>query len=178
MQNVITQIPKNINAAFLIVQHMPAGFTKSLAERLDAMSRVTVKEAEDNDMIKTGHVYIAAGDHHMVVEKDENNMLFIRLTKDPPIGGLRPSVDVMMESLSQTGINNVVGVIMTGMGGDGSEGIKKLKIKNNAYIIAQEESSCVVFGMPRVAIQTGVVDAVVTLKDIANEIIRIVGVHE
>lgn len=178
LQNVITQIPKNINAAFLIVQHMPAGFTKSLAERLDAMSRVTVKEAEDNDMIKTGHVYIAAGDHHMVVEKDENNMLFIRLTKDPPIGGLRPSVDVMMESLSQTGINNVVGVIMTGMGGDGSEGIKKLKIKNNAYIIAQEESSCVVFGMPRVAIQTGVVDAVVTLKDIANEIIRIVGVHE
>lgn len=178
LQNVISQIPQNINAAFLVVQHMPAGFTRSLAERLDTVSYVTVKEAEDNDIVKTGHVYIAAGDYHMVVEKKERSTLVIRLTKDPPIGGLRPSVDVMMESLSKTGIDKAVGVIMTGMGGDGSEGIKKLKNRNNAYIIAQEESSCVVFGMPRVAIQTGVVDAVVTLKDIANEIIRIVGVHE
>ncbi|NLD51074.1 MAG: chemotaxis response regulator protein-glutamate methylesterase [Clostridiaceae bacterium] len=178
LQNVISQIPQNINAAFLVVQHMPAGFTRSLAERLNTVSFVTVKEAEDNDIVKTGHVYIAAGDYHMVVEKKERNTLVIRLTKDPPIGGLRPSVDVMMESLSKTGIDKAVGVIMTGMGGDGSEGIKKLKNRNNAYIIAQEESSCVVFGMPRVAIQTGVVDAVVTLKDIANEIIRIVGVHE
>jgi len=94
------------------------------------------------------------------------------------LGGHRPSVDVMMESVSNTGFKNVVAVIMTGMGRDGSEGIKKLKSVNNAYIIAQDESSCVVFGMPRVAISTGVVDVVVPLKEIANEIMKIVGVHE
>lgn len=178
LQNVIPQIPENIKAAFLVVQHMPPGFTKSLAERLDAISNVKVKEAEDGETIKCGQVYVAAGDYHMKVEKGLAGVLEIKLTKDPPISGLRPSVDVMMESLSQSDVKNVVGVIMTGMGGDGSKGITKLKYSKNAYIIAQDESSCVVYGMPRVAVQTGVVDVVVPLEGIADEIIRIVGVHK
>jgi len=157
---------------------MPEGFTKSLADRLDALSSVKVKEAEDNDILENSHVYIAPGDYHMLLEKTGNDLFKIKLSKDPPIGGHRPSVDVMMESVSNTGFGNIVGVIMTGMGRDGTEGVKKLKSVNNAHIIAQDESTCVVFGMPRVAITTGAVDVVVPLKEIANEIMKIVGVHE
>jgi two-component system chemotaxis response regulator CheB len=177
LQEVVPLIPENIMATFLIVQHMPAGFTKSLADRLNAMSNVKVKEAEHNEILKNAYVYIAPGDYHMKILKESDSIFRINLTKDPPISGLRPSVNIMMESVADTEIKKVVGVIMTGMGGDGSEGVKKLKQKNNAYIIAQDESSSVVFGMPKVAIQTGAVDIVVPLKEITNEIIRIVGVH-
>lgn len=178
LQDVIPLLPANVDAAFLIVQHMPAGFTKSLAERLDSMSSVRVKEAEDNEIVENAHVYIAPGDYHMHLEKSGDELFKIKLSQNPPSGGHRPSVNVMMDSVAETGFKNVVGVIMTGMGGDGSEGIKKLKSMNDAYIIAQDESTCVVFGMPRVAITTGVVDVIVPLKEIANEIMKIVGVHE
>ncbi|HHV29888.1 protein-glutamate methylesterase/protein-glutamine glutaminase [Acetivibrio mesophilus] len=178
LQDVVPLFPANVDAAFLVVQHMPEGFTKSLADRLDALSSVKVKEAEDNDILENSHVYIAPGDYHMLLEKTGNDLFKIKLSKDPPIGGHRPSVDVMMESVSNTGFGNIVGVIMTGMGRDGTEGVKKLKSVNNAHIIAQDESTCVVFGMPRVAITTGAVDVVVPLKEIANEIMKIVGVHE
>ncbi|TYQ13180.1 UNVERIFIED_CONTAM: two-component system chemotaxis response regulator CheB [Acetivibrio alkalicellulosi] len=178
LQDIIPMLPTNVDAAFLVVQHMPSGFTKSLAERLDSTSKVTVKEAEDDEIIRNAHVYIAPGDNHMLINKCADNVLKIKLSKDPPVNGHRPSVDVMMESLSNTGVKNIVGVIMTGMGGDGSEGLKKLKNVNGAHIIAQNEDTCVVFGMPRVAILLGVVDVVVPLKEIANEIMRIVGVHK
>lgn len=173
LQNVVTLLPEDISAAFLIVQHMPAGFTKSFAERLNNLSAVTVKEAEDGDVIRRGYVYIAPGDNHMLVEKKANGIR-IKLSHDPPEDGHRPSVNTMMNSLSDTGLNNIVAVIMTGMGRDGSEGIRKLKKENNAYIIAQDEKSCVVYGMPKAAVQTGVVDAVVPLDEIASEIMKIV----
>ncbi|HOQ38295.1 MAG TPA: chemotaxis response regulator protein-glutamate methylesterase [Acetivibrio sp.] len=177
LQEVIPLISPDIESAFLVVQHMPPGFTKSLAERLDSMSGVNVKEAEDNEVVKNGHVYIAPGDFHMTIKKSSNSIYRIKLTKDPPVEGHRPSVDVMMESVSESGIGNIVAVIMTGMGKDGTKGIEKLKTKNNAHIIAQDESSCVVFGMPRVAISTGLVDVVVPLNQIAKEIMKTVGVH-
>ena len=157
---------------------MPAGFTKSLADRLDGMSKVRVKEAEDNEPIKTGYVYIAPGDYHMIAEKSSSATLKIKLTKDPPVGSHRPSVDVMIKSVSNTGFKSIVAVIMTGMGGDGSEGAKMLKKINNANIIAQDENSCVVFGMPKAVILAGVVDVVTPLKEISNEIMKIVGVHK
>lgn len=178
LQDVIPLIPADVEAAFVVVQHMPPGFTKSLAERLDSMSSVKVKEAKDNEVLKNAHVYIAPGDYHMLVEKCVDGLLRIKLSKDPPVAGHRPSVDVMMGSVSKTNLKNIVAVIMTGMGGDGSEGIKKLKSINNAHIIAQDESTCVVFGMPRVAILTGAVDVVVPLKEITSEIMKIVGVHK
>ncbi len=177
LQDVLPYIPGDIAAAFLVVQHMPPGFTRSLAERLNSLSEITVKEAEDNDIIKPGYAYIAPGDYHMLVERLRGNALKIRLSKAPPVGGHRPAVNVMMESLSNTGLENIVGVIMTGMGGDGSEGVKMLKNINKGYIIAQDEKSCVVFGMPKVAITTGAVDVVVPLKDISKEIIKNMGVH-
>ncbi len=178
LQEVIPLIPGNIPAAILVVQHMPSGFTKSLAERLDSMSEVIVKEAEDGEYLKPGYAYIAPGDYHMLVALEHNKNLRICLTKDPPVGGHRPSVDVMMESLSNTGLRNLIGVIMTGMGGDGSEGIKLMKSINKGYIIAQDESSSVVYGMPKVALQTGAVDVVVPLKNISVEIMKNVGVRD
>ena len=178
LQEVIPLIPEDVNAAFLVVQHMPAGFTKSLADRLDGMSKVRVKEAEDNEPIKTGCVYIAPGDYHMIAEKSSSATLKIKLTKDPPVGSHRPSVDVMIKSVSNTGFKSIVAVIMTGMGGDGSEGAKMLKKINNANIIAQDENSCVVFGMPKAVILAGVVDVITPLKEISNEIMKIVGVHK
>lgn len=179
LQDVIPLIPGDIPAAMLVVQHMPPGFTKSLAERLNSISEVSVKEAEDMETVKPGYVYIAPGDYHMLVERyGDFDDLRIRLSNNPPVGGHRPAVNVMMESLSNTGLTNVIGVIMTGMGGDGSEGIKKLKNINKGYIIAQDEKSCVVYGMPKVAVQTGAVDVVVPLKEIAGEIIKNVGVHK
>jgi two-component system, chemotaxis family, protein-glutamate methylesterase/glutaminase len=156
---------------------MPPGFTKSLADRLNGMSEVTVKEAEDGETVKDGYVYVAPGDYHMLVEKSEGS-LKIRLSQSPPAGGHRPAVNVMMESLSNTGLKNIIGVIMTGMGGDGSEGIKLLKTINQAYNIAQDEKTCVVYGMPKVAVQTGAVDAVVPLHEITGQIMKIVGVQK
>jgi two-component system, chemotaxis family, protein-glutamate methylesterase/glutaminase len=178
LQDVIPLIPGDVPAAFLVVQHMPPGFTKSLAERLNNLSEVVVKEAENGDIIKPGFVYIAPGDYHMHVEKHDAASFRIKLSQEPPVGGHRPAVNTMMESLSDTGQTNIIGVIMTGMGGDGSEGVKKLKDVNNAYIIAQDEKSCVVYGMPKIAVQTGAVDKVVPLKQITSEIMKIVGVHK
>lgn len=175
LQEVIPSVPGSIPAAFLIVQHMPPGFTRSLAERLNSMSELEVKEAEDGELVKPGYAYIAPGDYHMLVEGVNADSLRIKLSRGAPVGGHRPAVNVMMDSLSDTGIRNIVAVIMTGMGGDGSEGIKKIKTKNNGHIIAQDEQSCVVYGMPRMAVQTGMVDAIVPLKNISNEIIKIVG---
>ena len=175
LQDVIPLIPGDVPAAFLVVQHMPPGFTRSLAERLNSMSEVTVKEAENGEAIQPGYVYIASGDYHMTVERLVSGNLKIKLNQNPAVGGHRPDVNTMMESLSNTGLENIIGVIMTGMGGDGSEGVKKLKTINKGYIIAQDEKSCVVYGMPKVAVQTGTVDAVVPLKDITKEIMKIIG---
>ncbi len=177
LQSVIPLLPGDIPAAVLIVQHMPPGFTNSLAERLDSKSQMIVKEASHKEKILTGHVYIAPGDSHMMIEAASNGDIHINLDKSPPVGGHRPSVDVMMNSLSDTGLKNIIGVIMTGMGADGSIGIKKLKDNNKSYIIAQDEETSVVFGMPKMAIQTGAVDKVVPLDKISEEIIQYLGVR-
>jgi two-component system chemotaxis response regulator CheB len=177
LQSVIPYLPGDIPAAVLVVQHMPPGFTNTLAERLDTKSKLTVKEAVHKERILPGHVYIAPGDSHMLVEVTAKGDLLINLDKSPPVSGHRPSVDVMMESLSDTGFKNIVGVILTGMGADGSNGVKKLKEINKGFIIAQDEETSVVYGMPKMAVQTGAVDKVVPLDKISDEIIQILGVR-
>lgn len=177
LQSVIPFLPGDIPAAVLVVQHMPPGFTKSLAERLDSKSNLTVKEAEHGEKILAGHVYIAPGDSHMLVQVGGNGELSISLDKSPPVGGHRPSVDVMLNSLSKTGLKNIMGVIMTGMGSDGSIGIKNLKDINDSFIIAQDEETSVVYGMPKMAVQTGTVDKIVSLDRISEEIIQFLGVR-
>lgn len=172
LQDVIPLIPKSAPAAYLIVQHMPPMFTKNFADRLNMLSEISVKEAEDGDLIKQGHAYVAPGGYHMVIEGKKENNLKIKLTRDTPYFGLRPSVDVMMNSLSKTGIKNVIGVIMTGMGKDGREGLINLKKSNNGFIISQDENSCVVYGMPKAAFEANVVDVVVPLTEITSEIMK------
>lgn len=178
LQEVLSYIPVNIPAAVVIVQHMPPGFTKSLAERLDALSGLTVKEGEDDETIKPGYAYIAPGDFHMEVRKTSNDSLKIKLTQEEPVAGHRPSINVMMNSIAATKFPGVIGVIMTGMGADGSEGIVNIKSANNGIIISQDEQSCVVYGMPKAAVNTGVVDAVVPLKEIAEAIVKYLGVDQ
>jgi two-component system chemotaxis response regulator CheB len=177
LQEVIPFIPDDIPAAVVIVQHMPPGFTKSLADRLNTLSRLTVKEGENNEVIKPGFAYIAPGDFHMEVFGDGHDMR-IRLTKGPPLGSLRPAVNVLMDSVAKSGFPSVIGVIMTGMGNDGKEGIVKMKQANNAVIISQDEQSCVVYGMPKSAVSTGVVDAIVPLKEISEVIVKYMGVDQ
>lgn len=170
LQEVVPLIPKDIDAGILIVQHMPPGFTKSLAERLDGMSQIQVKEAENGDIIRAGCAYLAPGDNHIKVYK-QGAQYVIKLDNSEKVSGHMPSVDAMMYSIADLNERNVVGVIMTGMGADGANGLKAVKA-NNAYVIAQDEESCVVFGMPKSTIKLGVVDKVVSLSNITNEIIK------
>ena len=170
LQDVIPFIPRDIDAGILIVQHTPPGFTKSLAERLDSMSQINVKEAEDGDVIVAGVAYLAPGDSHIKVSK-QSGQYVIKLDNGDRVSGHEPSVDAMMYSIASLGEKNVIGVIMTGMGADGADGLSKIKA-NNGYVIAQDEDSCVVFGMPKSTIKLGVVDKVVSLTYIANEIVK------
>lgn len=178
LQEVIPMLPANILAAVLIVQHMPSGFTKSLAERLDGMSKIKVKEAEDGDILRKGCAYIAPGGRQMTVVKQDDQRLRIKITDDEPVGGHKPSVNVLFDSVSHLEVKKVVAVIMTGMGKDGSEGIININKLKKGYIIAQDEKTCTVYGMPKAAVQTGVVDEVVPLDEIAKKIMMFLGVYD
>lgn len=176
LQYVLTSIPQNIYATILIVQHMPEGFTRSLAERLNSMCQITVKEAEDKERALPGHAYIAPGNYHLEINKRPDNQVFLSLSNKEPVSGHRPSVDVLFKSLANNLKKNVIGVIMTGMGTDGTEGIRELKKKTQSYIIAQDEETSVVYGMPRSAVKTGVVDDIVPLHKITGYILKKLGV--
>ncbi|NLJ99365.1 MAG: chemotaxis response regulator protein-glutamate methylesterase [Tissierellia bacterium] len=175
LQSVLPLLSAKINAAIVVVQHMPPKFTKSLSDRLNVLSNINVKEGEEGDVLKRGCCYIAPGDYHMRVETI-NNKHIIRLNKEKPIKGLRPAADILMESVAKLDNLDKVGIVMTGMGSDGARGITEIK-KSNGYIIAQDKESSVVFGMPKLAIETGCVDKIIPLNGIANEIMSIVGVQ-
>ncbi len=175
LQDVIPYIPEDIPATFLIVQHMPAGFTKSLAVRLNNLSKITVKEAEDGDILKIGTAYIAPGNYHMVINRTGLDDYVICLNSDAPVSGHRPSVNVMMDSISKIENKNLIAVMMTGMGSDGSEGMKKIKMVGGKTI-AQDEESCVVYGMPKAVVNAGIVDSIVPLNRITSEILKYMGV--
>jgi len=178
LQEVIPMFPADIPAAVLIVQHMPSGFTKSLAERLDSMSRIKVKEAENGDILTKGCAYIAPGGYQMIIDKQSDKFFRIRLTDDEPVGGHKPSVNVLFNSISCLDIKKVIAVVMTGMGKDGSEGVKNINKNKKGYIIAQDEKTCTVYGMPKAAVQTGVVDEIVPLDEIAKKIMMFLGVYD
>ena len=171
LQQVLTSLPGNIHAPIFIVQHMPPGFTKSLSERLNSLCKINVVEAEHLMDVLPNTAYIAPGGYHMEVKSLERNRLVIHLNESPPIKGHRPAVDVLFQSISQLSRNKVV-TVLTGMGSDGSIGIKEIKEKGSAYIIAESEETTVVNGMPKAAIQTGLVDEVVELTAIASVIMK------
>lgn len=176
MQQVIPMLPKTLDAAVVLVQHMPAGFTASLAQRLDEISDVKVKEAEEGDIISKGTVYIAPGGKHIRVVKDGYSHK-IRLSTEPAIEGLRPCANVMYESLEGCDYDEITCVVLTGMGSDGTNGIKGLAAhQKKIHVIAQDENTCVVYGMPKAIAQTGLVNEIVPLNQVAEEITKNVGV--
>ena len=176
LQQVIPMLPKNLDAGVVLVQHMPAGFTASLAARLNEISDINVKEGADGDVIQKGWVYIAPGGKHVKVVKKAAEYV-IKLNDEPPIDGLRPCANVMYKSLVQCNYDEITCVVLTGMGADGTEGIKALSAgKKKIHVIAQDEESCVVYGMPKAIAQTGLVDEVVPLNKIAETITKNVGV--
>ncbi|WP_196803126.1 protein-glutamate methylesterase/protein-glutamine glutaminase [Butyrivibrio sp. MC2013] len=177
LQSVIPKLPKNLKAPVVLVQHMPVGFTASLAQRLDSLSEIAVKEAEDGEEIKDGTVYIARGGIHMYVEKNASGKSIIRFKDGPNREGVKPSANNMYESLANCPYDQVVCVVLTGMGADGTEGIKNLKGSKKVHVISQDEASCTVYGMPRAVAVAGLSDQVVTLEDIAQEIVMNVGVR-
>lgn len=170
LQEVIPKLPSDIKASILIVQHMPKGFTKSLAERLDSLSQIDVKEAKEDDVLREGLALIAPGDYHMVVKRGEDGVV-VKLNQDPPLWGVRPAADIMMLSVAEVFKNRVVGVVLTGMGRDGANGLKKIK-EYGGITIAEDKSTCVVFGMPKVAIEEGAVKMVAPLNEIADKIME------
>ncbi len=176
LQQVIPVLPKSLDCGVVVVQHMPAGFTASLAQRLDEMSQVKVKEAAQGDIIKKGVVYIAPGGFHLKIVKAGTEYK-IDLNKEPAIEGLRPCANIMYESLENSDFDEITCVVLTGMGADGTKGIKGLvDKKKKIYVIAQDENSCVVYGMPKAIAKTGLVNEVVPLNRIANSITKNVGV--
>ena len=172
LQTVITRLPGNLPCGVVVVQHMPPGFTKSLAERLNAISEISVKEAEHDDIIKPGQVYIAPGDYHLRIVPGLGASRKISLSKEPPVGNHRPAVNVMYDSAAEFG-KDVIAVIMTGMGSDGCIGMKKLKAQGG-YAIAQDEQSCVVYGMPKAVVDAGLADEIRPLTKIAEAIVEAV----
>lgn len=176
LQSVIPYLDKNMDAPMVLVQHMPMGFTKSMAERLNELSKVQVKEAEENDVLKKGWVYVAPGGAHLEVVAAGDGTHKIHLSDAPAIGGLRPCANVMYKSLKRTKYDEIVCVVLTGMGADGTEGIQDLNRSKPIYVIAQDEPTCVVYGMPKAIAEAGLTDEVVPLTNIPKRIINQVGV--
>ena len=171
LHKVIPRIPQNFPIGIAIVQHMPPHFTKTLAERLNNISRVQVKEAEQGEVISAGKVLIAPGGRQMTF-CNGSPFVTINISDDPLDALYKPSADIMMKSAANTFQGPLLGLIMTGMGKDGVEGLKHIKSKGG-YVIAQNEESCIVYGMPQAALEEGVVDSMVPLENISQTFERL-----
>lgn len=176
LQQVIPLLPANLDAPVVLVQHMPAGFTASLAQRLDEMSDITVKEAADGEELVKGTVYIAPGGRHLRVARNGGKH-YIKLSDEPAVEGLRPCANLMYNSLENSTYDELTCVVLTGMGADGTNGIKGLAARHKKiHVIAQNQDTCVVYGMPKSIINSGLADSVVPLSQVAEEITKNVGV--
>ncbi len=175
LQTLIPLLPANLNAPVMIVQHMPAGFTEALAKRLDTLSPLSVKEAAEGDVLTSGWVYVARGGRHMEAVKSGARHL-IRYMDGPTREGVRPCANYMYESLATCDYDEVVCAVLTGMGADGTAGIKNLKVKKKITVFAQDEASCAVYGMPKSIVNAGLSGTGIPLERIAQEIIKNVGV--
>lgn len=174
LQEVLTGIPASIGVPILVVQHMPPGFTKSLADRLDGLCAIHVKEAEDGELLENGTAYIAPGGKHLKMIK-KGMTYCVRLDSvDPPRMGHRPSVDVLLESAAENNELNFLTVIMTGMGYDGKKGMEVLRKNGKTITLAESAKTSVVYGMPKAIKEAGFADKVVDLHDISETIIGII----
>ena len=167
LRDVLEILPRNC-PGILIVQHMPQGFTAAFAKRLDSLCQISVKEAEDGEAVLPGCAYIAPGSRHMLLQRT-GVRYHIAIKDGPPVSRHRPSADVLFRSAAQYAGPNVLGIVMTGMGDDGARGLLEMR-KLGSSTRAQDEESCVVFGMPKEAIARGAVEKVVSLGQIPSEI--------
>lgn len=168
VQKVLAALPANFPACILIAQHMPASFTEAFAKRLDNLCQITVKEAETGDKLAPGFAYVAPGGQHIRVDA-KGPIPILTVTPDPTAALYKPSATVLFESTGNCMGRRTVGVTMTGMGSDGCDGTKVLKAKGG-YIIAQNEASCVVYGMPKAVVDAGLADEIVSVDDLATAI--------
>ncbi len=169
LKDVLTRMPVN-SPGIMVVQHMPPGFTKAFAERLDNLCQMQVAEAKDGDSVIPGRVLLSPGGNHMVLRRS-GARYYVNVKNGPLVMHHRPSVEVLFNSVAKMAGANSVGVMLTGMGGDGASGMKAMK-DSGAFNIAQDEASCVVFGMPKEAIKIGAVDKVVPLSKVSETIIK------
>lgn len=169
LYTLITALPKNLGVPVLVVQHMPVGFTKAFADRLNQNSNIRVEEGKDLSNIERNTVYIAPGGFHMEIGSDKK----IHLNTEPAIWGVRPAVDKLFISATKVYGSNILSVVLTGMGRDGAQGTIDVK-KSGGTTISEDKSTCTIYGMPKVAFETGMVDEVLPITDIAGEIVRLV----
>lgn len=169
LYKIITTLPKDLNIPVFVVQHMPAGFTKAFAERLNNNSELKVVEASDGETIDINTVYIAPGGYHMLIGTDRK----IHLNTEPAIWGVRPAVDKLFVSASNVYFSSIISSVLTGMGKDGAAGTIEIK-KNGGITLSEDESTCTIYGMPKVAYETGSVDEVLPIDEISNRIVSIV----
>ncbi len=171
LKQVLIKMPPN-SPGIIIVQHMPANFTTAFAERLNNLCQITVKEAADNDSVTVGTALVAPGNYHMILRRS-GARYYVEIKTGPMVHHQRPAVDILFKSTAKYAGANSIGVILTGMGADGAEGLLEMK-KVGAATIAQDEKSCVVFGMPKEAIKLNAVDYVMPIDQIASQIVRMV----
>lgn len=177
LREVFKKIDPNLKQPILVVQHMPAGFTKEFANSLDRICPLSVKEAEDGDLVENGHIYIAPGNYHILVETGNFGRKVIRLSQEPQRNGHRPSADVLFESMAKIYQNKCLGVIMTGMGKDGAVELAEMR-RQGAWTLGQDEKSAIVYGMPKVAFELGGVQRQVPLEQMADEISKLAREHQ
>jgi two-component system, chemotaxis family, protein-glutamate methylesterase/glutaminase len=168
IKDVLMQLPPNV-PGIVITQHMPPGFTRSFAQRLDRLTKLHVVEAAGGERILPGHAYLAPGNFHLLVERSGADYV-VKLSDGDPVHRHRPAVDVMMKSVARAGGKNVLGVLLTGMGKDGAQGMSDIR-SQGGYTLAQDEASCVVYGMPREAVLMGAVDAIVSLDKMGEALL-------
>ncbi|WP_186577452.1 protein-glutamate methylesterase/protein-glutamine glutaminase [Aquibacillus kalidii] len=172
LQQVLTTLPGNFPTPIVIVQHMPAGFTRSLAQRLNTLSQIEVKEADDGEILTKGTAYIAPGGYQFRV-KQRGESLIAQITKEAPVNGHQPSVDVLFDSVADLEQYRAYAVIMTGMGSDGAKSLHNLKAKKeNSFIVSESKNTAIVYGMPQAAEKTNLVDLVVDLHEISDVLIN------
>ncbi len=179
LQTLLGALPANLAAPVLVVQHMPPKFTASLAERLDQVCGIRVREACEGESLRNGVVYLAKGGYHMTVQRQGCGKGVISLNQDPPREGVRPSANTLFESLANSCADRILCVVLTGMGTDGTEGVAGLAGQmegKELQVIAQDEDSCVVYGMPRSLAEAGLATCQLPLEEIAREIVRQTGV--
>ena len=169
LEKILTRIPKDFSASILIAQHMPEGFTKSMAERLDGLCNIKVKEAEDFEVVEDSIAYISKGSTNLkFVPGSENKLCYVKHID----AKYTPSIDYLLKSLIDSNYKKIIVVILTGMGSDGTIAIKELKKHKNIYVINQDEKSSVVYGMPKSVRDNNLSDIELSIEDIAQEIIN------